>query len=101
MTGWHKSAMYKLIEDLYFLKAKPTTKDANWFLSAGNHKAIITSLCFGLPITLKMMGNILDDLKLTQDKLTAVSLECTELKDQFESKLRLMNEELEQCLTLL
>ena len=61
--------MYELIEDLYFLKARPSRKDANWFLSAGNHKAIITSLRFGLPIILKMTGKILDDLKLSQDKM--------------------------------
>ena len=78
--------MYELIEDLYFLKARPR-KDANWFLSAGNHKAIITSLRFGLPIILKMTGKILDNLKQSQDKINELSKECNKLRDQFESKL--------------
>jgi len=93
--------MYELIEDLYFLKARPSRRDANWYLSAGNHKAIITSLRFGLPIILKMTGKILDDLKMTQDQMNKISRECNELRDQFESKLRSSNEELDRRLTLL
>ena len=88
--------MYELIEDLYFLKAKPSRKDANWFLSAGNHKAIITSLRFGLPIILKMTGKILDDLKLSQDKMNELSNECNKLRDQLESTLLTSNEELDR-----
>ena len=68
--------MYELIEDLYFLKAKPSRRDANWFLSAGNHKAIITSLRFGLPIILRMTGKILNDLKMTKDQMNKISSEC-------------------------
>ena len=65
--------MYEMIEDLYFLKANPKEKSATWFLSAGNHKAIITSLRFGLPIIFSMTRQILHELKVTKEQIAVIS----------------------------
>jgi len=72
--------MYKMIEDLFHMRTTRKQKDANWFLSAGNHQAIITSLRFGLPIILNMTKGILQELELAKEQIAAISLECEQTK---------------------
>ena len=75
--------MYEMIEDLFYLKTTRKQKDANWFLSTGNHQAIITSLRFSLPIILSMTNKILQELKLAQEQTAAISFECEQIKKNF------------------
>ena len=93
--------MYEMIEDLYFLKANPKQKCVTWFLSAGNHKAIITSLRFGLPIILSMTSQILQEMKVSKDQTAAISMECEHIKKSFEEKLQTSIEDLENRLSCL
>ena len=93
--------MYKMIEDLFYLKTTRKQKDANWFLSAGNHQATITSLRFGLPIILSMTRNILQELELAQEQVAAISLECEQTKKSCQVQILESIKDLEDRLAIL
>ena len=93
--------MYQLIEDLFYLKPTRKQRNANWFLSAGNHQATITSLRFGLPIILSMTRNILQELELAQEQVAAISLECEQTKKSCQVQILESIKDLEDRLAIL